>query len=496
MPKTTEPPKTTEVDLFAAIWQGLGSLKFAAVVLLLFTAASLLGTFIPQGEPAAAYVAAYGPTKARVMEALRLTNLYHSGWYIVLLGLIVLSTVVCTINRFKITLRRADIGSGDFTPERIRAMRDAHEFEAAAGRAAAAGRIEEELRRSGYHARASAHQDRTCIVADKGRMGNWGMFIVHASLLVIAAGAIIGAAFGFVGYSMSVAEGQTVDRCARRDYSELVLAPDPHDPARQTLQPKTKEKRLPFGILLDKFRIGVNEKGAATAYESQVRVIEKGKTKKEFRIATNRPLAYRGIRFFQNDFSMAAVTIRARAPNGDESLAVWPVEEELEPGGQRMYAPRPSVPLRIDTKDGPAFVVPGDVVAPNYDPEVKWALPTRGNLPANPGVLLLAHPMAAGMGARMPDTIGWVTQKQSQKYEGYTFSVADVTMESVLGVVYLGFATLTIGMILAFYVGHRIVRVCVWDEGGVVRAVAAGAARLGAPTFEREFAAVERATSG
>jgi cytochrome c biogenesis protein len=330
------------------------------------------------------------------------------------------------------------------------------------------------------------------------------MFVLHASLLLIAVGALVGASLGFTGYTMWVAEGESSSDCTRRDYSHMVQAENPHNAGQQMLQPYLEHKSLPFSIHLDRFRIGISKKGSPTAYESTVRVLQKGKVAKRFTIATNRPLRYRGISFYQNDFSMASVTIKMAGPDGKETLATWPVQEMPGGGGGRIYRVVPSDAAKITTPDGTIFVIPAGL-APNYDPELPWEIPSRGDLPANPAVFLFAHPMRGDSmaGMQMPEEIGWVSKSQSQKFSGYTFSLDRAQLESALGVtrnpgmpiVYVGFMALVLGLVFAFYVRHRIIRVCLCDEGGQSRVAIGGTERLGEADFDREFGRIEQALS-
>jgi cytochrome c biogenesis protein len=499
----TDKPRETrqaQANLLAAIWDTLGNLKFAAVLILIFTAATLLGTFIPQGEAPGTYTTAYGESLARVLRSLELTNLYYSSWYRFLIVVIAASVFVCTINRYKITIRRSRSIRAEFGPSDVEAMRSSKAIPLRTAGKGSPGRIAEALRRLRYGVVVNELEDRACIAGHRRWVGNWGMFVVHVSLLLIVVGALVGAKLGFTGYMMWIPEGESSDTCFRSDYSHMIAAEDPHNPGSQAMQPQISRKKLPFSIYLQKFHLGVTHEGTPTEYRSSVRVIQRGKTQKRFDISTNRPLHYRGISFFQSDFSVAAVTIDVTGPQGKVTSITWPVEAEAR-GGPMAYRVVPSQGADIPTPTGSIFIIPAGF-APNYDPDLPFEIPTRGDLPANPAVFLYAHPTGGShMGMRMPEEIGWVSAGKSKRFSGYDFSLARVQLASALGVsrnpampvIYLGFVTLVLGLIFAFYVRHRIIRVCLWEKEGRAMASIGATERLGEADFDREFAEIDKA---
>jgi|GEM_PF-3460795 len=84
----------------------VGSVRLGVVLLLLLAAGSMLGTVIlqstlPGGDPAA-LEEHYGKTASRLLEALRLTDVFHAPWYHALMGLVALNIVCATIVRFSL----------------------------------------------------------------------------------------------------------------------------------------------------------------------------------------------------------------------------------------------------------------------------------------------------------------------------------------------------------------------------------------------------------
>ena len=86
-----------------AVW--LSDLRVAIVLLLLIALASAVGTGIPQGDPPASYVEAYGETpwlgllNGEQVLQLQLDHVYSSGWFLGLLAWLGLALILCSWRR-------------------------------------------------------------------------------------------------------------------------------------------------------------------------------------------------------------------------------------------------------------------------------------------------------------------------------------------------------------------------------------------------------------
>lgn len=69
------------------------------ILLALIICASLLGALIPQQREAAEYAARYGTIAGTLAQSLRLTDVFHSHWFVILLFLFSLNLSVCTARR-------------------------------------------------------------------------------------------------------------------------------------------------------------------------------------------------------------------------------------------------------------------------------------------------------------------------------------------------------------------------------------------------------------
>ncbi len=78
----------------------LASVKFAVTLLVLIILFCVSGTIIPQGLDSSHYSRIYGPA-GDILFKLKLTDVYHSPWLIILLSMLWLSLLVCAKGRLK-----------------------------------------------------------------------------------------------------------------------------------------------------------------------------------------------------------------------------------------------------------------------------------------------------------------------------------------------------------------------------------------------------------
>ncbi len=82
-------------------WAVLSSMRFALALVAVLVAACITGTVLPQGDAVASYVRQHPDAAPRLglLRVLGLTDVFHSAWFIGLLGLLALSLVSCGITQ-------------------------------------------------------------------------------------------------------------------------------------------------------------------------------------------------------------------------------------------------------------------------------------------------------------------------------------------------------------------------------------------------------------
>ncbi|MFH1998494.1 MAG: cytochrome c biogenesis protein ResB, partial [Planctomycetota bacterium] len=97
------------------------SVKLAIVLLIIITLASILGTLIPQHRSPAEYAANYGQLSGLLLR-LEVTKLYSSWWYLALLILFALNTIVCTLTRFSPKIKKVFRPAFDYSEKSLRSL--------------------------------------------------------------------------------------------------------------------------------------------------------------------------------------------------------------------------------------------------------------------------------------------------------------------------------------------------------------------------------------
>lgn len=185
------------------IWRGLGRTRLAITLLLLTLSCVGLGTLFPQlpSDPShrpawwALVERRFGPLYGP-LRALGLFDLFSTLWFWALVGLLLLSTLACTLNRLRPLVRAV------FRP-RVRLPDE--RFESAASRVTlrfpssqvVEKRIAATLKRHGYATRWEQEGHRLYFLADRFGLARLGTLLTHTAVLLLALGVALGALLGW-----------------------------------------------------------------------------------------------------------------------------------------------------------------------------------------------------------------------------------------------------------------------------------------------------------
>ena len=180
-----------------------GNVLFAVCLFLVWGLLTLIGVVIGQGKDPSTYFDAYAPPLARLILRLNFDNIYHTPYYVGIIGLILLSLAVCTFKRV--------------IPARLPPLRSVHidkiplhaSIEVKGDTAGIRDRVEQFFRARGWHVRKRELGGTEWTFADKHNWARRGVLVAHAGFVIIAAGTTIYWAKGFSG-DEAVVTGQTV----------------------------------------------------------------------------------------------------------------------------------------------------------------------------------------------------------------------------------------------------------------------------------------------
>ena len=438
-----------------SVWRFFESVKLAIVLFIILTLASVLGTLIPQGRSAAEYAARYGDLSGLLIK-LQLTGLYHSSWYLALLFLFALNTIVCTLSRLGPKWRRAFRPSPEIDDKNLQAMKIKGRARIPGPLPAAAERVRGVLTSRHYRLRTSGAGTRLVVIAQKRRLGWFGSDAVHVGLLIILAGGVIS------GLTSRRAElglrvGQTADV--------------PH---------------AAFQVRLDRFDTEYYPQGGVKDWKSTVTVIESGAPVLTRVVEVNHPLTYKRFSFYQTSYGWDWENPRLEIAVKKPADAVYLKSLSLKVG-ERLAVEDPDFTHLSVRQFVPDFVIgEGNKVQ------------TRSLEPNNPAALVEVwkgeeRVYSGWTFAKFPDfgeghKVGQASFSFILKnYEAPQYSVLEAAKDPGVTFIWLGCVFVTAGFFLAFYWPPREIRVVIEDVQGKSEAVLVGIASKSREAFQTEF---------
>jgi len=262
-------------------WRTIASIQSGVVLLILVVILSAVGTIVLQ-RPATdpdEMQSAYSPQALRIMDAVGLTDVFHAWWFLGLMLLVSLCIVAASIDRFpnswRYFSRPYKYPDASFRralhPQKSLAIADEESGLVAAERA---------LHSLGFKPERVVREDHFAIFAERHRISELAVYIVHASLLLIFFGTIVDGLWGWRG-TLNLNEGQTSNMVELRDGST---------------------RTLPFAIRCDAAGQENYQDGTPKKWWSKLAVVEAGRDVKKKEIVVNDPLLYSGVRFYQSSY--------------------------------------------------------------------------------------------------------------------------------------------------------------------------------------------------
>jgi len=448
------------------------SLRLAVVLMVLIAIAAVIGGIIPQAPAipnAEALYRSYGRFWYRIITTLSLDDIFHSSWFIALLGLFSFNLLLCAARRLRRSIKvllsspqpllESDLPSA--LPTVPWRMEESDEVLRAAHRI---------LRRHRYR----VHEQGDQLVGERFRYSRLAPDLIHLGILVVLVGGLLGI-FRFEGrLSLNETElGKTFHPCASQATPNCIENAD-------------------FALRIDDFGAQFYpQSGLPKGYWSLATIIEDGRPVKTARIEVNHPLTYKGICFHQERFGEDLQAARAvllvvdretGEPLGELDLRVR--ESTQLPGTQAWVALSQFFDSFAMTDEGEATNRP----APTAD---------------NPAAILEVYGLDENgseldyrdiVFARFPQT-------HLNLDKPYRFVLTDYVVPKRVvirysrnpgyPVVWWGFVTVMAGLAGAFYLRPKRVTVSFLEEKVHITADGASRMRMGTDELERLAAEIE-----
>ena len=181
-----------------------GNVLFAVSLFVVWGVLTLIGVLVDQGKDPSVYFASYAAPIARAILRLGFDNIYHSPWYVGIVGLILLSLTVCTFKRV-IPARLPPLH-----PVKVDKIPLHATFDLAGDTAAVRAKVAAFLTDRGWRVRDRVFGGVEWTFADKHNWARRGVLVAHLGFVIVAAGTTLYWARGFSGET-AVLTGQAVE---------------------------------------------------------------------------------------------------------------------------------------------------------------------------------------------------------------------------------------------------------------------------------------------
>jgi cytochrome c biogenesis protein len=320
-------------DLFKDPWDFFCSLKLTVFTLLLLAATSVVGTLLPQNLSQDQYRQLFaewvfkilhglpfismenswwlsdfpqrcGEVAFSLVKALHLHDMYHSWWFLGLLGVFALNLTACSLRRLPGVWRTATRPVLFAEEPLLRSLQHRRTLQTTMPVEEVREKLEKVLRGGFARPRVSERDGAVALFAQRRPYARFSVYLTHLSILLILFGAVIGSLWGLESY-VTIVEGQTVDKVpAAKGDGEIPLG---------------------FSLRCDDFSVSYYEGGGPREFRSVLTVLENGREIPgliEVPVLVNHPLKHNGLWFYQTSYGLAEMPLFrfgvTLPPKGDE----------------------------------------------------------------------------------------------------------------------------------------------------------------------------------
>lgn len=301
-------------EFIERLWKKLSSIKLAIFLFIVIASTSIIGTLLVQNRPSEEYIKLFGTVGYQIMEFLGFFDLYHSFWFRFLLLLFALNLLLCSIERLPSLFSFLKSYSFIKNPSGFKNLSIFFELKLPGGEEEIVRRIERVLGKRGFRFWKEEGEG-IFFYGRRGTFSRFGPYLTHLGMLIVFAGAYVGSVSGFRA-RVNILEGEIVNTI----YESRRLTPIP----------------LGFGVKCVKFSI---EKYPGTdvpkEYLSELEIHEDGRVVLKRVIEVNKPLSYKGLKFYQSSYGISSVkevVFQVIKKNGANELILSPGEEKFLDG--------------------------------------------------------------------------------------------------------------------------------------------------------------------
>jgi cytochrome c biogenesis protein len=433
------------------LWDFFCSLKLAIITLILLATTSIIGTVIEQNKTPQEYMQKYGMSEStyKALDALQFFDMYHSYWFLSLMGIFAVNLICCSIKRLPriVKIVREPVLVAD--DGLFRTFSNKEEIVAQGTVESVRDKVAALLGDKFAAPVVTEQDDKVYLFSQKGAFSRFGVYVTHTSILIIFLGAMIGNIWGYKAY-INIVEGKSIN----------------------AVWPRGGQEPIPIGFELrcDNFEVTFYEGGGRPKdFTSDLVVLENGQEVLKKTIEVNDPLTYKGLTFYQSSYGPTGdpvYTFRVRHRESGETVTVV--------GAQGKHLPLPGA-------SGAALIPMGYAASyQNFGPAAQVNIDAGDHKHGTPFVVLQNYPQFdEKRGGAYAITLLGVEQ-------GY-YTGLQVAKDPGVWVVWLGCLLMVLGSCGAFFLSHRRIWVSIQPLDKGVGVKLGGNAHRNQPAFALFF---------
>lgn len=306
-------------------------MRFAISLLSILAIASIIGTVLKQAEPYNNYIIQFGPYWFQFFETLGLYDVYHAGWFLLILTFLVISTSVCISRNAPNFIKEMRSFREHVSETSLASFKHQYQASITQSPEAYAAAAQAYLQGQAYKVKQLPREEGILLAAKAGSGNRVGYLLAHSAIVLICLGGLLDGNLIF-----KVQQLLGTKKIETRDI------PQSQVPAISRLKPSNPSFRgsvqipeggsadvvflnvadgylvqeLPFTVALKQFRIEHYSTGQPKNFESDLELFDaSGKKIKEATIAVNHPLIYDGVAIYQASFADGGTHLQLKGWN-------------------------------------------------------------------------------------------------------------------------------------------------------------------------------------
>jgi len=393
------------------------------IVLVIIAAASLVGVIFTQGASPQEYIARFGNTGYRILNFLGVLRVFHVWWYKGLLLLLTYLVTACSLRRARTLLRLAFKPTFHLKEQDYKGSPVPRGLRLPMAPADATEKVLGFLSKRGFRAMYRRTEDGAIgLYAARGRLSRLGTLGLHLSLVFILGGGYVAATAGY-RYLQWASPGETFGI-----------------------------EGVDFEIRVDSFSIETTPTGQIRDYLTSLTVLEEGREVLRKMIEVNVPLTYGGINIYQSSYRNDPRAVRTASFQLEDGDGQVVLEDFKLPFGEPVKVP--DVDLTLEATDYSAdFVIDTktrQVRSRSQDarnPAIKVRFEVPGEDPYEEWLFL------SGIDMHRKENPPY--RLRFRDVEPQLSTGLEVAYQPALILVWIGFALMTLGVVLSLYLNHR-----------------------------------------